>query len=198
MRRFFFFLFVISIATTFSLRGLTRPAEVPDPSPIMDLEIPWSCDEEYRVSQGNDGRTHHGWGQYAWDFAIPLGTTVTAPAAGVVRKVRDDSTRYGCDAAYGWDANYVVIDVGDGHDVLLLHLEAGSALVEKGDYVVPGQPVAKVGNSGWVCGPHLHMQVQKSCTSWWCPSVPGRFKGGLNPETGIHLRPDTCFEPEAI
>jgi murein DD-endopeptidase MepM/ murein hydrolase activator NlpD len=32
-------------------------------------------------------------------------------------------------------------------------------LVEKGDIVVPGQEVAKVGNTGNTTGPHLHYAV---------------------------------------
>lgn len=171
-------------------------AEVPQ-AVVTDLQIPWECNQEYNVSQGNHGSTHSGWGRYAWDFSTPKGTVVTAPADGVVRKVRDDSTRYGCDSRFGWDANYVVIEMDNGYDVLLLHLKAESSLVEEGDPVVVGQPVGRVGNSGWVCGTHLHLQVQRRCSSWWCPSVPATFADSHNPSTGTAMRADSCESPDS-
>jgi murein DD-endopeptidase MepM/ murein hydrolase activator NlpD len=155
----------------------------PDLDAVADLDAPWSCNATFRVSQGHHGATHDGWGRYAWDFSTPEGTTITAPAAGVVRFVRDDSRLYGCDPRFGWDANYVVIDLQNGYDVLLLHLMADSALVEVGQPVEAGQPVGQVGNSGWVCGTHLHMQVQRRCESWWCPSEPATLQGRL-PDRG--------------
>lgn len=190
MIRIFILLFVLTIPISFVPIGTSHAHE----PVVTDLEIPWSCDDEFRVSQAHNGKTHQGWSQYAWDFATPEGTVVTAPVDGTVRKVRDDSTRYGCDSSYGWDANYVVIDMHDGFDVLLLHLQADSALVSEGDEVRRGQPLARVGNSGWVCGTHLHMQVQRTCTSWWCPSVPASFVDGYLPERGHHLRPTYCAE----
>ena len=168
-------------------------------SPVLtNLQAPFACDQSFRVSQGHHGRTHRGWGQFAWDFSTPEGTLLTAPVDATVRLVRDDSTRYGCDSSYGWDANYIVLQVDDEIEVLLLHLQAGSALVASGDRVSAGTPIARVGNSGWVCGTHLHLQVQKRCTSWWCPSLPATFEGNFSPDRGDHLQARSCpdFSPE--
>ncbi|HVQ34813.1 MAG TPA: M23 family metallopeptidase [Candidatus Bathyarchaeia archaeon] len=55
--------------------------------------------------------------------------------------------------------NHVVIDAGDGRFVLLAHLRRGSVAVKPGDRVVPGQPLARAGNSGNTVLPHLHVQV---------------------------------------
>ena len=51
----------------------------------------------------------------------------------------------------------------------LAHLQPDSQMVEEGEYVVPGQPVARVGGSGrnknpaaWDPGFHLHLEVWES------------------------------------
>lgn len=166
-------------------------------APLATIQAPFGCGESFRVSQGHRGKTHQGWGEYAWDFSTPEGTLLTSPVDGVVRMVRDDSTRYGCDPSYGWDANYVVIQFDDDLEVLLLHLQADSALVKPGDVVHVGDPLARVGNSGWVCGTHLHLQVQQSCNNWWCPSVPAAFEDSFNPQRGDHLQAQVCpLSPE--
>ena len=187
-------LLVVSIfLTTIAMAAGDETGPLPSFSPILtDLQAPFACDTAFRVSQGHHGRTHRGWGQFAWDFSTPEGTLLTAPVDGTVRMVRDDSTRYGCDPSYGWDANYIVLQVNDQVEVLLLHLQADSALVEVGDFVLAGTPLARVGNSGWVCGTHLHLQVQRSCSSWWCPSLPATFEGNLAPARGDHLQARAC------
>ena len=46
--------------------------------------------------------------------------------------------------------------------VNMSHLMQGSLMVNKGDTVVIGQPIACVGNSGRSSEPHLHIQAQKN------------------------------------
>jgi murein DD-endopeptidase MepM/ murein hydrolase activator NlpD len=65
----------------------------------------------------------------------------------------------------GW-GNYVVIRhvLADGEVVhsLYAHLKPKSVLVQKGDVVSAGQPIAQVGRSGRATSPHLHLEVRKS------------------------------------
>lgn len=159
------------------------------------LASPFPCEQNFPVSQGNHGRTHNGWGKYAWDFSTPVGAPIVSPVAGEVIRVRDDSIRYGCDPSFGWDGNYILISIDEETDLLLLHLEANSARVEVGDQVDIGTPLAKVGNSGWVCGTHLHVQVQRRCNTWWCPSLPASFEGGKNPGRGEFVLSTSCEVP---
>lgn len=46
-----------------------------------------------------------------------------------------------------------------GVNVALLHMQAGSLKLSKGDAVTTGQPIGKVGNSGYSDEPHLHIQA---------------------------------------
>lgn len=141
------------------------------------LEVPWACGEAYACTQGNGGQASHGGvAQYAWDFGMPLGTDVHAAHGGTVLQMKMDSQVGGCSHFYANDANYVLIDHEDGSAGLYLHVEGGSSNLQVGDPVATGDVIARVGQSGWSCGPHLHFQVQEICGSWWCQSVPAEFR----------------------
>ena len=114
---------------------------------------------------------------YAWDFDMPTGSVVEAARAGVVRFVGQDSNIGGVN----WkedisQANYVVVDHGDGTSAAYLHVMYHGALVKVGDHVSQGQPIAYSGATGFASGPHLHFQVEKTdAGSWFSQSVPVRF-----------------------
>jgi murein DD-endopeptidase MepM/ murein hydrolase activator NlpD len=115
---------------------------------------------------GDDGLLFHGerteltnW--YSYD--VP----VHAVADGIVALVRDGrpdrpafpaSTPTVLDAA---DAagNVVVLEIGHGRFATYAHLKPGSLRVNRGDRVVAGQLLARIGNSGNTLGPHLHFHV---------------------------------------
>lgn len=91
-----------------------------------------------------------------------FGKPLLAPADGRIT-VLDDSRP---DLAIGDsdrrhpEGNYLVMDIGGGRYVMMGHIKHGSALVDVGDQVRLGQPLAQVGNSGNTSEPHLHVQVQ--------------------------------------
>ncbi len=62
--------------------------------------------------------------------------------------------------------NVVVIELDSGLFVVLAHLRQGSLEVSEGDRVQPGDPLARVGNSGNTTMPHLHLQVQTHMELW--------------------------------
>jgi murein DD-endopeptidase MepM/ murein hydrolase activator NlpD len=82
------------------------------------------------------------------DYAVPAGTTVKAPADGVVVET-------GYDAKLG---KFVYIDHGKGVISKFGHLSDNS-VVEKGRVVTAGQAIAKSGNTGNSTGAHLHYTV---------------------------------------
>ncbi len=92
------------------------------------------------------------------DLANKIGTPIRAVAAGRVISVRTGS--YPNDKSPGLlpgrTGNGVYIDHGgfrtyNGH--------VSQALVRAGEYVIAGQPVALMGNTGNITGPHLHFEV---------------------------------------
>ncbi len=152
----------------------------------LSLSAPWACDQTHRVSLGHKWSTHRGDARWAWDFELPVGAAVHAPLDGVVRAARDDSARGGCAPSFAPDANYLVIAQPDGREVLLVHLATHSLTVRVGDVVRRGQQVAQVGLTGRTCGPHLHLQAQRSCQSWSCASLPAQLEGH-DPDLGASV-----------
>lgn len=122
--------------------------------------LPWTAYTAYYITQGHNGGSHIGNGAWAWDIGMPMGTPVLAAHFGTVRAVKGDSRIGGCSSAYANDANFVIIDQGNGYESLYLHV--GSVTVSPGQQVNRGDLVAYSGQSGWSCGPHLHFQVQLS------------------------------------
>ncbi|HEY4243353.1 MAG TPA: peptidoglycan DD-metalloendopeptidase family protein [Kofleriaceae bacterium] len=83
-----------------------------------------------------------------FDLAAPTGTPVSAAAAGTV-------THAGPAGTYG---NLVTIRHENGFETRYAHLSAVS--VQVGQHVAPGDPIGKVGTTGYSTGPHLHFEVR--------------------------------------
>jgi len=97
-------------------------------------------------------RVHPITGQYKLhtgvDIGAPLGANFVAANDGVV-------TKAGPNTAYG---NMVMIDHGGGISTLYAH--GSEILVEVGQTVKRGDPVLKVGSTGYSTGPHAHFEVR--------------------------------------
>ena len=57
--------------------------------------------------------------------------------------------------------NGVVIDHGDGWQTQYCHMQAGSVVVESGQQILRGDVLGKIGASGDVQFPHVHLSVRK-------------------------------------
>lgn len=79
-----------------------------------------------------------------------LGKNIIAVASGVVQVAAVHSS-------YGY---YLILDHGNGLQTLYAHCYANSFMVVPGQTVVAGQPIAKVGSTGYSTGPHLHFEVR--------------------------------------
>jgi murein DD-endopeptidase MepM/ murein hydrolase activator NlpD len=91
-----------------------------------------------------DGRRHDG-----VDIAAPEGATVSAAAAGTVIYAGEQ-------AGYG-----AIVIVRHEAGLVTLYAHNSAVLVEEGDHVARGEPVARVGQTGRTTGPHLHFEVRE-------------------------------------
>lgn len=89
------------------------------------------------------------------DITGAIGTVIVAADNGVVEISMDAGGMGGGMWTYG---KFIKIDHGNTFSTLYAH--CSELLVEKGDYVVKGQPIAKIGVTGYTSGPHLHFEVQ--------------------------------------
>lgn len=96
-----------------------------------------------RYYNGQPRRPHFG-----VDVAAPTGTLVTAPADGVTTLAYDDMF---------FSGGTLILDHGHGLSSSFLHLS--KILVAEGELVKRGQPIAEVGATGRVTGPHLDWRM---------------------------------------
>ena len=96
-----------------------------------------------RVLNGEPRRPHFG-----VDVAAPVGAIVRAPADGLVTLAHGDMF---------FSGGTLIVDHGHGLSSSFLHLSA--ILVKEGDHIHQGDPIAKVGATGRVSGPHLDWRM---------------------------------------
>jgi murein DD-endopeptidase MepM/ murein hydrolase activator NlpD len=81
------------------------------------------------------------------DFSAPPGTEIHAAAAGVVLSTE-------------WHPQYGrVLEIDHGQGLVTRYAHTQSFLVQAGDVIKRGQPIATIGNTGRSTGPHLHFEV---------------------------------------
>jgi murein DD-endopeptidase MepM/ murein hydrolase activator NlpD len=98
---------------------------------------------EIRSYNGGPFQSHHN----GTDFQAALGAPVQAPARGRVA-FRDEVRLRG---------NILILDHGGGVYTTYAHLSEW--LVQPGEEVDTGQPIARVGSTGLSTGPHLHWEL---------------------------------------
>jgi murein DD-endopeptidase MepM/ murein hydrolase activator NlpD len=162
----------------------------------------WASVEEFAldIAMLDGASTYSGSGLKLDDYRI-FGAPVRAAANGTVVTVKDDEPdnvamlkRAGeSDAAYldrlmsaqmtllakGIEAaqgNYVAMDHGNGEFSIYAHLKQGSIRVKRGDRVVAGTTLAKVGSSGNSTEPHLHFQMCDTAEIGACRAIPPAFR----------------------
>lgn len=90
-----------------------------------------------------------------------FGKPVLAPCAGQVILAEGDRADLQVpDLDEGHPAGNHVLLRCDGIDILLGHFRRGSLRVAAGDFLVVGEQIAEVGNSGESSEPHLHIHAQ--------------------------------------
>lgn len=131
-------------------------------NPYVGGDMQWPVPNYYRISSPFGPRIHPVFKTQSIhtgiDIPAPLGTTIVAAASGTVVEA-------GWNNAYGYQ---VMIDHGGGYITQYGH--NSSMLVSKGQKVQKGQPVSRMGTTGFSTGSHLHFGVRKGGS--WINPVP--------------------------
>ncbi|OFE11134.1 hypothetical protein PHACT_14890 [Pseudohongiella acticola] len=106
------------------------------------------------LSSGYGRRADPFTGRMAWhngiDFASAAGDDIISVGTGVV-------TYSGTRPGYG-----LMVEIDHGNGYLTRYAHAQDLLVEPGEIVNQGQPIALIGSTGRSTGPHVHFEVYKN------------------------------------
>jgi len=156
-------------------------------------QAPLDCKPSHCAGNGNG---------YATDWEMPKRTAIVAARGGVVVSVVDVHGDGGsCYNAAGepitnFDPNFVTVQHSDGTMGVYMHLDAGTAKVQPGQWVTRGMQLAGSGNSGCTTAPHLHFHVRSKDSLLTVPvsfNWPCQQKFGVPPKRGeYYCNTDGC------
>ena len=92
------------------------------------------------------------WHPLGIDIAMPIGNTIVASRAGVVKFAGGDIW-----VSYGL---HVKLDHGDGWETTYAHLDSFAEGISNGTFVNQGDVIGYSGNTGNSTGPHLHFETR--------------------------------------
>lgn len=152
------------------------------------IPLPYLPGKQFKISQGFKGvYSHTGRGNiYAVDIAMPIGAYIVAVKDGIVADLSDGFSMGGPTNYFLDKANHVTVMHGDGSYAIYAHILYGSSAVKIGDKVKVGDVLARVGNTGFSTGPHLHFVLRYN-SGLGTYSVPFKFntlKGTKRPTEG--------------
>ncbi|MEM1347348.1 MAG: M23 family metallopeptidase [Myxococcota bacterium] len=155
--------------------------------------IPFESGHAARVTQGYHGQPSHvDTKAYSVDFQCDVGDHITASRPGIVWDVKEDSNEGCSEASCADQANFVILDHGDGTFSEYYHLQHYGALVEPGESVCAGQLIGLCGNTGFSTGAHLHFAVSDLTHQ---QTIPVRFFEMREKRLGIAV-PETEYVSE--
>ena len=99
---------------------------------------------------------------HAIDFLVPDDTTVLAVQAGIVTEIIESNTEWGDGPEYRDKLNFMTIRHFNGEFSQYCHLAQNSVSnydLSFRSVVKAGQPIAKVGKTGWTDRDHLHFVI---------------------------------------
>ncbi len=159
-----------SAATACSAGCQVEPSGTEDrcitPPSAHSYRLPWRPTTTMHLTQDcNDSccSDHVGTDKYAYDWANGASFGVVAARGGKITHLKTVSTTGCASSSCSGDANYIVIDHGDGTQSTYFHLKGNTlaAGITCGATVTQGQALATSGTTGHSTGIHLHFQVSK-------------------------------------
>lgn len=151
--------------------------------------LPYPPGKSHFLLQGYRSKFSHK-GRLALDFKMKKGSLVTAAREGVVVRVEESFKKGGINKKYLRKANQVVIRHSDGSQAYYGHLQYNGVLVNAGDTVKVGQPIAKSGSTGYSATPHLHFIVWGPQPGGGRGQLPTRFQTTRGPK---YLKPGKSY-----
>jgi len=148
-------LVVIAVGLFWFATGPRDLSRYPDPRE-SPYRLPFPGGKSYWCVQSNRGVvSHRGRGEFAYDFAMPVGSDICAARSGKVVRVIDRHDGNG----YKWPNNVIIVEHADGTRGCYAHIKKGGSYVRVGDTVEQGQVIAASGHVGNSMMPHLHFHV---------------------------------------
>ncbi len=137
--------------------------------------LPFERGQSFVISQGPNGASTHR-GEFAYDWSMPVGTTIRAARGGIVTRVVENFSEGGQQESFAKMGNIVEIMHSDNSFGRYCHIEKDGVLVETGERITRGHVIALSGNTGYSSGPHLHFDVVKLEPDLTFKTLPIRFK----------------------
>jgi hypothetical protein len=127
-----------------------------DLDPSASTVLDWNCQAvTYDTHLGNDIMIR--------DFVeMDEGRFLVAAAAGVVEWMEDGYFDRASFPGAGGPNNFILIRHDDGSTALYLHHAKWSSMVQVGQRVFEGEPIALVGSAGNSSDPHVHLEIADS------------------------------------
>ncbi len=145
--------------------------------------LPYPVGSSYSIGLSHCGGSFHSIGtpdQFAIDFQMSIGSTISASRPGVVVFVEES----GFDGEF--PNNKIVIEHADGTFAQYMHLTYNGSLVREGENIVIGRRIGLSGSTGYAGYPHLHF-VATQRGSWNYPytSFPTTFRNTVANELSL-------------
>lgn len=151
------------------------------------IAYPFPKNKEYRVIQAYHGNFTHNtvYSQYAIDFDLKIGDTITSADRGYVVGLIEDYKDYGTSQEWLKNdrSNYLTLyHPHSGIFTQYVHLDHKGSLVQLGDYVEKGQAIGICGMTGFTTKPHLHFNVKIPTEEYGLISTKIEFDSGVRGE----------------
>src|SRR5215471_4031020 len=155
--------------------------------------LPYENNSSHFLVQGYYSAWSHK-SRAALDFVMKQKTKVLAARDGVVVRLKEDSDKGSWSKKNMNRANYVIVQHADGTRAGYWHLHQDGVLVNVGDSVKQGQPIALSGRTGYAAMAHLHFIVWESHNGEW-KQIPTRFQTSKGVR---YLKPFRSYKSQSI